>query len=186
MKPEPMLVPPPPRTLTVITLGSTFFATPARESGARWVSPGPPPVPSRVVPTPPRLAKTNPSVPPSAPASSAVITEMSSTRPRPRRGPSPDAPAGGSNGGGSTGGGVMTTAAGAAGSRHGSASASDHHGEPDWDPGAAPAAPCCAHGLDAPAAAIPGRAPLSVTIGTPSSSAHKDYTDRRPPHRARV
>src|SRR5689334_5351196 len=130
MKPEPRLYPLSVPILTVTTLGSTLCTTPASEFGGRCASgavPEPPP-PSTARPTPPRLAKTYPRVPPRAPASSAVTMAIRKTTPSPRRA--------GSAGTGGAGGGPpvrgpsdarITTADGAPGSRHGSLIASDHH-----------------------------------------------------------
>src|SRR5262245_38040047 len=114
----------------VTTLGSTFCTTPASVSGGRWASAGTVPLP--VLPNvvgapPPYSANTYPSVPPSAPASSAVTTDTRNTNPRPRRGTrSGTSP---SLGGPAPAGAGTTTVACAAGSRHGSDSASDHQGE---------------------------------------------------------
>src|SRR5262245_57586699 len=122
-----------PVTRTVTTLGSTCLATPASESGARLAAEGtvrgaaPSGVP--LPPTPLRTAKTKPRVPPRPPASRAVTRQISRIGAIERRGASGSV-TGSGRGPVPTAAVGTTTAAGAYGSRHGSASASDHQGEP--------------------------------------------------------
>src|SRR5689334_2423590 len=189
MKPEPRLNPLSLPTLTVTTLGSTRLATPASESGGRTAADAGVPLPAApsTVPCPrlPRLAKTKPNAPPRPPASSAVIAATTNTRPSPRRG-AVDGSASGSRGGpDDPTEGRITTADGESGSRHGSASASFHHGDraplprrpPPWVPPFALAAAARPVALLVPVARAPGapcqpapsgcrQAEPSVTIGT--------------------